>query len=73
MVNGEAIEYVETHHIKEYNVDDIIPIKYDPSNPHIRHTFYNAQSPWAKGLPQFIIAAALMVGGIVFFCLAFLE
>ena len=42
-------------------VGDKILIRYDPNDPMVRHKNYNAQSQWAKGVPQFLIAAALMV------------
>jgi len=72
--NGEVIEYVkEMDYRRYYNVGDSIPIKYDPENPGTRHESYNSQSPWSKGIPQFIIAAVLVVCGIVFFCLAYTE
>ena len=53
-----------------YKVGDKMTVKYDPNNPKNLYENYSSQSPWAKGIAQFIIAGALAAGGIIFFCLA---
>ena len=74
-VNGKVFEYAKESSRKRdfYNGSGTIRVKYKPSNPKEHHTFFNLETPWAKGILQFIIAAALTVGGIVVFCLAFLD